>query len=148
MSEQIPGMNPAATDPLPYFMPGPGATDVLYIVTVIFLVLMIFFVGVLYLKLHALPEHMSHGASKVQFQIVGVLALLALFTHNHLFWIAALLLALIQFPDFSTPINSISRSLERLAAATAPPDETRPEAVSDAAGEAAPEHPHAHGERA
>ena len=142
MSEQIPGMNPAATDPLPYYMPAPGATDVLYIVTVVFLVLVIFFVGVLYLKLHALPEHMSHGASKVQFQIVGVLALLALFTHNHLFWVAALLLALVQFPDFSTPLNSISRSLERLAGGEPPPDETGAEAGSEAVGVAAAEPAH------
>jgi hypothetical protein len=137
MSDQIPGMNPAATDPLPFFMPAPGATDVLYVVTAIFLVLLIFFVGILYLKLHALPEHMAHGASKLQFQIVGVLALLALFTHNHIFWVAALLLALIQFPDFSTPLNSISRSLEKLSGTEPPPDA--------AAGEAVPELSHAAG---
>jgi hypothetical protein len=135
MSDAIPGMHPAATDPLPYFMPAPGATDVLYVITAIFLVLLIFFVGIFYLKLHALPEHMAHGVNKLQFQIVGVLALLALFTHNNLFWVAALLLALIQIPDFSTPLNSISRSLEKLAGTEPPPDE--------AAVEAVPETPHA-----
>jgi hypothetical protein len=144
MMEHLPGLNPAATDPLPFFMPAPGATDGLYVFTVIFLILMIFGVGVLYLKLHALPEHMAHGGSKLQFQIVGVLALLALFTHNHIYWVAALLLALIQFPDFSTPLNSISRSLEKLAGLEPPPDESA-EAGSEAPGEAVA--PHAHDQR-
>jgi hypothetical protein len=134
MTDQIPGMNPAATDPLPFFMTAPGATDTLYIFTVVFLLLLIFSVGVLYLKLHALPERMAHGGSKLQFQVVSVLALLALFTHNNIFWIAALLLALVQFPDFSTPLNSISRSLEKISGTEPPPDE--------AAGEAGPETPH------
>ena len=59
----------------------------------------------------------AHGASdhKVQMEIVAVLALISLFTHNHLFWIAGLLLALIAIPDFSTPMNSIAESLEKLA---------------------------------
>ncbi|RVI50626.1 DUF2950 family protein [Sinorhizobium meliloti] len=64
---------------------------------------------------HALPEHMAHGASKVQLQLVAVLSLIALFTHNHLFWIAALLLALIEFPDFSSPITSMADSLRKIA---------------------------------
>jgi multisubunit Na+/H+ antiporter MnhF subunit len=142
MTDQIPGMNPAATDPLPYFMPAPGATDVLYVVTAIFLVLLIFSVGILYLKLHSLPEHLAHGVNKIQFQIVGALALLALFTHNHIFWIAALLLALIQFPDFSTPLNSISRSLEKLSGTEPPPDEVAMEALPELAHAPgpAPEH--------
>ena len=46
---------------------------------------------------------------------MAVLGLLALFTHNHIFWIAALLLAMVQFPDFSTPIYSIADSLSRMA---------------------------------
>jgi hypothetical protein len=148
MSDQIAGMNPAATDPLPYFMPGPGATDGLYVFTVIFLILMIFGVGILYLKLHALPEHMAHGGSKLQFQIVGVLALLALFTHNHLYWVAALLLALIQFPDFSTPLNSISRSLQKLSGDTPPPNGSGAEAGSEATAVAAAAQAHAHEQRA
>ena len=43
-----------------------------------------------------------------------VLALLALFTHNNIFWVAALILALLKLPDFLTPINSISESLKKL----------------------------------
>ncbi len=43
-----------------------------------------------------------------------VLALLALFTHNNVFWVAALILALLKLPDFLTPINSLSESLKKL----------------------------------
>jgi hypothetical protein len=41
--------------------------------------------------------------------------LLALFTHIHLFWIAALLLALVDLPDFGTPLRSIAGSVEKIA---------------------------------
>ena len=68
-----------------------------------------------------LPEQMAHRGQKVQFEIVAVLALLALFTHNHAFWIAGLLLALIPLPDFTTPLSSIAGSLERIAAERAAP---------------------------
>ena len=75
-----------------------------------------------------LPEHMAHRTNKVQLQFVAVLALIALLTHNNVFWIAALLLALIELPDFSTPMNSIALSLERLSGrdrAGAPPSAAR-----------------------
>ncbi|AFL52821.1 hypothetical protein ABIE78_001290 [Sinorhizobium fredii] len=123
-------MHSAAVDHLPIFITAPGDTDILFNVMVVFVLLLILLVGVLYLRLHALPEHMAHGASKVQLQLVAVLSLIALFTHNHLFWIAALLLALIEFPDFSTPMSSMADSLQKIAhrderlfetAATVPP---------------------------
>jgi hypothetical protein len=102
---------------------------------IVFLILVVFSVGIIYLRLHALPEHLAHGASKVQIQIVGVLALLALFTHNHIFWIGALLIALVQFPNFSAPLASMAQSLERLAG-RAPPEGA---AVSIPAAEVAPQ---------
>lgn len=108
-------VHPAASGHLPIFITAPGETDVLFVVMVFFVTLMIFLIGILYLRLHALPEHMAHGASKTQLQVVAVLALIALFTHNHLFWIAALLLALIEFPDFSSPMTSIANSLRQMA---------------------------------
>ena len=108
-------LNAAATDHLPFFITAPGQTDGLFNGMVVFLIVVVFAVGLLYLRLHALPEHLAHGTSKVQLQLVGVLALLALFTHNHIFWIAALLLALVQFPNFSAPLASMARSLEKLA---------------------------------
>jgi archaellum biogenesis protein FlaJ (TadC family) len=81
----------------------------------VFLIVAVVSVGLIYLKLHALPEHMAHRTNKVQLQFVAVLALLALFTHNAVFWIAALLLALVDLPNFSTPMNSIALSLEKLS---------------------------------
>lgn len=114
-------LHPAAVAHLPPFITAPGQTDVLFNVMIVFVLLMVFVVGILYLRLHALPEHMAHGASKVQLQIVGVLALIALFTHNHLFWIAALLLAMVEFPNFSSPVESIARSLAKWPTATMEP---------------------------
>jgi hypothetical protein len=110
-----PAMNPAAPHHLPAFVAGPGQSDWLMTVMAVFLIVAVVSVGLVYLKLHALPEHMAHRTNKVQLQFVAVLALLALFTHNHVFWIAALLLALVELPDFSTPMNSIALSLERLS---------------------------------
>ena len=110
--EQI---HPAAVKHLPGFITAPGQTDYLFVVTIVLLVGVVLLVGNLYLRLHALPEQLAHRSKKVQLEIVAVLALIALFTHQHLFWIAALLLALIPLPDFSTPIASMARSLEKLA---------------------------------
>jgi hypothetical protein len=110
-----PALNPAAPHHLPTFITLPGGSDWLMTVMLVFLIVAIVSVGLVYLKLHALPEHMAHRTNKVQLQFVAVLALVALFTHNHVFWIAALLLALVDLPDFSTPVNSIALSLERLS---------------------------------
>jgi hypothetical protein len=110
-----PAMNPAAPHYLPSFVTSPGQSDWLMTVMAVFLIAVVVSVGLVYLKLHALPEHMAHRTNKVQLQFVAVLALLALFTHNAVFWIAALLLALVELPNFSTPMNSIALSLERLS---------------------------------
>ena len=78
-------------------------------------------VGNLYLHLHTLPERMAHKSQKLQFEIVAVLGLLALFTHIHLFWVVGLLLAMIDLPDFSTPLRRIAGSVEKIAGV--PPDD-------------------------
>lgn len=108
-------MNPAAPHHLPFFIAAPGQTDVLFLATGIAVLLAVIGIGIFYFKLHALPEQMAHRGQKVQFEIVAVLALIALFTHNHAFWIAGLLLALVPLPDFSTPLNSMAQSLGRMA---------------------------------
>lgn len=115
MMETPSGLNPGAPHHLPGFIAGPGQSDWLMTVMGVFLLVAVIGIGLVYLKLHALPEHMAHRTNKVQLQVVAVLALLALFTHNHVFWIAALLLALVELPNFSTPMNSIALSLERLS---------------------------------
>ena len=55
---------------------------------------------------------MAHKSQKLQFEIVAVLGLISLFTHMHIFWVAGLLLALIDLPDFGTPMRSIADSVE------------------------------------
>src|SRR5277367_2612038 len=105
---------------LPFYVVKPGETDVLMIVMGIFLIFAVLGVGVLYLRLHSLPERMAHKSQKLQFEIVAVLGLISLFTHIHIFWIAGLLLALIDLPDFSTPLSRIAGSVEKIADAEDP----------------------------
>jgi hypothetical protein len=107
--------NAAAPHVLPPFITAPGETDVFFVGTAIFLVVVVLIFGVLFLTLHTLPERMAHSSHKLQFEIVAVLGLLALFTHIHLFWVAGLLLALIDLPDFGTPLRRIAGSTERIA---------------------------------
>jgi len=109
MSEKL---NPIASHHLPPFITLPGETDLLMNVMIVFVIIIVLVVGVLYLRLHALPEHIAHRSGVVQFQIVSVLALLALFTHNNIYWVLALLLALIRIPDFATPLIRIADALE------------------------------------
>lgn len=112
MAEAI---HPAASHHLPSFITAPGETDVLMIVMGIILVLSILGFGSLFFRLHTLPERMAHRSHKLQFEIVAVLGLLALFTHIHLFWVAGLLLALIDIPDFGGSLSRIAGSTEKLA---------------------------------
>lgn len=69
------------------------------------------------------------GHKKLQFEVVAVLGLLSLFTHVHLFWVAGLLLALIDLPDFTTPLRRMAGALEKLSGIevpTAEAEETEP----------------------
>ena len=50
----------------------------------------------------------------------AILALLALFTHNGLFWVAAILVAGFQFPDFAAPLRGIADAIRSLAPQRAP----------------------------
>jgi hypothetical protein len=108
-------VNPVATHHLPIFITPPGQTDVLMVVTAVFLLVAVVAFGLLFLRLHSLPERMAHRGQKLQFEIVAVLCLIALFTHIHAFWIAALLLALIEFPDVGTWMGRIAAGVERIA---------------------------------
>ncbi|QYM73910.1 hypothetical protein K1X45_05755 [Pseudochrobactrum sp. Wa41.01b-1] len=121
--------HPIAIDHVPAFITAPGQTDILFNFVIVFLICMIFAVGTLYLRLHALPEQMAHRTNKVQLQVVAVLALIALFTHNQLFWIAALLLAMIELPNFITPVTSMAKSLNRIARSTYVPQNYPPASV-------------------
>ncbi|MEA2987059.1 MAG: hypothetical protein QOD94_3313 [Alphaproteobacteria bacterium] len=108
-------LHPAASHHLPSFITAPGETDVLMVVMAVILVIAVLGFGSLFFRLHTLPERMAHRSHKLQFEIVAVLGLLALFTHIHLFWVAGLLLALIDIPDFGGPLKRIAGSTEKLA---------------------------------
>jgi hypothetical protein len=141
----------AAVEHVPFFITPPGQTDVLLVAMALLLVAAVLGVGVLFLRIHTLPERMAHKSQKLQFEIVAVLGLLALFTHIHLFWVAGLLLALIELPDFSTPLSRMARALERLAGirtvdpeqeAARPPAEIVPsQEATPEASETAPQRP-------
>jgi hypothetical protein len=72
MAEPI---HPAAQEHLPSFITAPGQPDVLMIVMGFFLVLAVMGFGILFFRLHSLPERMAHKSHKIQFEIVAVLCL-------------------------------------------------------------------------
>lgn len=111
-----------ASQHLPPFITAPGQSDWLLSVMAIILVGSVLGAGVFFFWLHSLPERMVHN--KVQFDLVCVLALLSLFTHIHAFWVAALIIAFIEFPSFSVPdfsnaFQRIAGSLEAIASSQA-----------------------------
>lgn len=114
------GLHPAAPHHIPAFISGPHEGDPLYVMTTVMLLSAVIGIGVLFFTLHSLPERMGH--KKLQFEIVAVLGLLSLFTHIHAFWVAALLLALIDLPDFTTPLKRMAGALEKLAGIESPPE--------------------------
>jgi len=111
MSETVHSMAPHH---IPGFLPGPDGSDWLFSFTLAFLLLLVLLIGVAYFTLHALPEKMAHRANSAQMQLIGILSILALFTHNNLFWVMALLLAAIKLPDLATPLESIAQSFRRM----------------------------------
>ena len=118
MTDQLHPMTPHH---LPFYLAKPGETDVLMIVMGVFLILAVLGVGNIYLRLHSLPERMAHKSQKLQFEIVAVLGLISLFTHIHIFWIAGLLLALVDLPDFSTPLTGLPAPSRRSQTMRIPP---------------------------
>lgn len=133
--------HPAAPHSLPPFITSPGDTDVLFVVMALFLLFSVLAVGLLFLRLHTLPERMAHRSQKLQFEIVAVLGLLALFTHEHIFWVIGLILALIDLPDFGSPLGRIARGVETMAGIDPPPDVIEREDGLQASGHATHEEP-------
>jgi hypothetical protein len=131
-------LNPIAPHDLPGFITAPGDTDILMVIVGIVLIGAVLGVGNLYLTLHTLPERMAHRSQKLQFEIVAVLGLLALFTHNHLFWVIGLFLAMIDLPDFGTPLRRIAGSVEKIAGS--PPGEEAAEAKAEGSAHSAGAH--------
>jgi hypothetical protein len=73
------------------------------------------------------PEQVAHKGQKDQFEIVAILGLIA--THMHIFWIAGLLLAFIDLPDFSGFLGRIGGRIAGVKpgpGADGEPDHSRP----------------------
>jgi len=104
------GTNPAAPHHIPWFVPSPDGADPLMTVTAVILIAGTLFVGVVFFILHSLPERLGH--KKLQFELVAVLGLISLFTHQHIFWVIALILALVDLPDFKAPLDRMAAALE------------------------------------
>jgi hypothetical protein len=111
-SEQL---HTAAPHHLPFYITPPGETDVLMVVLAFILAFSVLGFGVFFFRLHSLPEHIAHKGKKMQAELVAVLCLISLFTHMHIFWIIGLVLAMLEMPDFTSPLNRIAGSAEKMA---------------------------------
>jgi hypothetical protein len=126
----MPVINPVAPEHLPFYLPGPDGSDPVLVVTALVLIVSTLVIGTIYFRLHALPEQLGHH--KLQFEVCAVLALISLFTHEHIYWIIALLLALVDLPDFTKPLDRIADAVEtrpstsRRTVIEAPPTEKPP----------------------
>ncbi len=108
-------LHPMATGHIPSYITQADGSDFLFTFMLVFTVGVVVLIGVAYFTLHSIPEKMAHESNHPQFQLVGILALLALFTHNGIFWIAAVLVAGFQFPDFAAPLRAIADAIRSLA---------------------------------
>jgi hypothetical protein len=133
-------LHPAAVEHMPSFITAPGDTDVLMVVMALILLLSTLMFGIVFFRLHTLPERIAHRSRKLQFEIVAVLGLISLFTHEHLFWIIGLILALIDIPDFGGTLGRIAGSVESIAGIK-PPEDPSEASYEKAAGEAHDGHP-------
>ncbi|WP_370246295.1 MULTISPECIES: hypothetical protein [Ruegeria] len=107
-------LHPMATGHIPSYVTQADGSDFLLTFMFVFTVLVIVLIGVGYFTLHSIPEKIAHESNHPQFQLVGILALLALFTHNGLFWVAAILVAGFQFPDVAAPLRAIADAIRSL----------------------------------
>ncbi len=102
-------------DHLPFYITGPGESDILFTAVTVALIAIVIGFGALYFTIQAIPDRLAQGTSKAQMQLVGLLGLISLFTLNNLYWIAAILLAAVRIPDFMAPLTDIARSLRSRA---------------------------------
>ncbi|WP_372573808.1 hypothetical protein [Ruegeria jejuensis] len=121
-----PEIHPLAAEHIPSYVVAADGSDFLFTFMLVFTVAVILLIGVGYFTLHSIPEKMAHESNHPQFQLVGILALLALFTHNGIFWIAAILVAGFQIPDLAAPLRSIADAIRSLTPARQVPPAPEP----------------------
>jgi len=131
-----PDHHPMMPEHLPRYLAAADGTDYLFTVVIYIVVGVALLLGVGYFTLHALPERMAHKSNATQLQLVSILAIIALFTHNNIFWVAALVLAAFRPPDLVGPLASMAQSLSimsnRMAETASPP--SRPDTVAEEKG--------------
>ncbi len=135
-------LHPMATGHIPSYVTQADGSDFLFTFMVVFTVIVIILIGVGYFTLHSIPEKIAHESNHPQFQLVGILALLALFTHNGLFWVAAILVAGFQFPDFAAPLRGIADAIRSLAPQRAPDPVTEKPVTPEVTPEPTPAQEH------
>ncbi|MDX0772568.1 hypothetical protein [Sinorhizobium medicae] len=91
-SEDGNGSASGAVEQMPVFITVQRKMDLLFTVMIVIMVLTLLLVDIPYLRRHALPQYPAYFASEANLQVIGALAVVVLFTDNHPFWIAALLL--------------------------------------------------------
>jgi hypothetical protein len=102
-------------DHLPFYITGPGESDILFGAVTIALIAIVVGFGALYFTIQSIPDRIVKGTGKAQMQVVGLLGLISLFTMNNLYWIAAILLAAIRIPNFMAPLTQIAQSARSLS---------------------------------
>jgi hypothetical protein len=107
--------NAAFTGHLPWFMTEPGQSDTLLVLTGIFCVWFIATMGVLILRLFYMPIETVPQEQKAKYEVVAALCLIAMFTPGNYLWIAALLVALIDIPDFTPLFQRMADAARRIA---------------------------------
>ena len=100
---------------LPWFITEPGQSDTLMVVTGLFLLLFTVTRGVLMFRLLYLPVNMVPQVQKAKYEIVATLCLLNIFAPGYLPWITALRVAMIDIPDFTSPLQRIADAVGRIA---------------------------------
>ncbi|MGY2908081.1 hypothetical protein [Bradyrhizobium sp. URHC0002] len=107
--------HPAIPTHLPWFITEPGQIDTLTVFTGLFLLLFTVTMGVLMFRLLYLPAKIVPQEQKAKYEVVATLCLLAMFTPGNLFWIAALLVAMTDIPDFTPFLQRIAGAVRRIA---------------------------------
>ena len=112
MIETHPPTSPAH---LPWFITEPGQVDTLMVFTGVFLLLFTVAIIRLMLRLIVLPATLVSPEQRAKFEVVGVLSLIALYTPGHFYWVAALLVAVTDIPDFASPLRRMADAVGRVA---------------------------------
>jgi hypothetical protein len=87
-------------------------------------------IGSLMFRLLYLPEKMVPKEETAKYQVVATLCLLAMFSPGNLFWIAALLVAMTDIPDFTPFLQRITAAVRRIAQSPKMKEEVRSPAKS------------------